>query len=142
MRFQNTGTDTAFTVVLRDTLPPQLDIRSIEPGASSHLYTWNLEVKGVLTFTFNNIRLLDSFRNEPKSHGFVKFRIKQKNDLSFGTKIENQAGIYFDFNAPVITNRTLHTVGKDILAIVERIYDDKVQIKVFPNPFLTPPLLK
>ena len=138
IRFQNTGNDTAFTVVLRDTLPTQLDGTSIEPGASSHPYTWNLEGKGVLTFAFDNIRLLDSFRNEPKSHGFVKFRIKQKKDLPIGTKIENQAAIYFDFNAPVITNRTLHTIAKDLLlltATVDHLADNKIRIKVFPNPF-------
>ena len=137
IRFQNTGTDTAFQVVLRDTLPSQLDLTSIEPGASSHPYTWDLTGKGVLIFNFDNIRLMDSFRNEPASHGFVKFRIKQKKDLPIGTKIENSAGIYFDFNAPVITNRTLHTVGKDVLltATVEHIFDERVKIEVFPNPF-------
>ena len=137
IRFQNTGTDTAFQVVLRDTLPSQLDLTSIEPGASSHPYTWDLTGKGVLIFNFDNIRLMDSFRNEPASHGFVKFRIKQKKDLPIGTKIENSAGIYFDFNAPVITNRTLHTIGKDVLltATVERIFDERVKIEVFPNPF-------
>ena len=87
IRFQNTGTDTAFIVILRDTLPPQLDIASLEMNTASHPYTWNLEGKGILSFTFDNIRLLDSFRNEPKSHGFVKFRIKQKKDLPIGTKI-------------------------------------------------------
>ena len=94
--------------------------------------------KGVLVFNFDNIRLLDSFRNEQASHGFVKFRIKQKKDLPIGTKIENSAGIYFDFNAPVITNRTLHTVGKDVLltATIDRIFDEKVKIKASPNPFL------
>lgn len=137
IRFQNTGTDTAFQVVLRDTLPSQLDLTSIEPGASSHPYTWDLTGKGVLIFNFDNIQLMDSFRNEPASHGFVKFRIKQKKDLPIGTKIENSAGIYFDFNAPVITNRTLHTIGKDFLltATVERVFDEKVKIEVFPNPF-------
>ena len=137
IRFQNTGTDTAFQVVLRDTLPSQLDLTSIEPGASSHPYTWDLTGKGILIFNFDNIRLMDSFRNEPASHGFVKFRIKQKKDLPIGTKIENSAGIYFDFNAPVITNRTLHTIGKDVLltATVEQIFDEKVKIEVFPNPF-------
>ena len=137
LRFQNTGNDTAFSVVLRDTLPPQLDISSIETGASSHPYMWNLEGKGVLSFTFNNIRLLDSFTNEPKSHGFVKFRIKQKKDLPIGTKIENQAGIYFDYNTPVMTNRTFHIIAKDLLltATVDYLADNKIRIRVFPNPF-------
>ncbi|MBL7817611.1 MAG: T9SS type A sorting domain-containing protein [Saprospiraceae bacterium] len=137
IRFQNTGTDTAFQVVLRDTLPSQLDIGSIEPGASSHPYSWDLKGRGILIFNFDNIRLVDSFSNEPASHGFVKFRIRQKKDLPLGTLIENSAGIYFDYNAPIITRRTFHTVGKDILltATVDPIFNENVKIEVFPNPF-------
>ena len=41
--FQNTGTDTAYTVVIRDTLSPQLDLLSLRPGASSHPYRVQLE---------------------------------------------------------------------------------------------------
>ena len=40
IRFQNTGTDTAFTVVIRDTLSPFLDPSTVRPGAASHPYTW------------------------------------------------------------------------------------------------------
>ena len=36
IRFQNTGTDTAFTVVVVDTLAVELDIASLELGAASH----------------------------------------------------------------------------------------------------------
>jgi hypothetical protein len=67
----------------------------------------------------------------------VQYRIKQKKDLPFGTKIYNSAGIYFDFNDPIITNTTLHTVGtKDVIsAIVERNIEPYFPIKISPNPF-------
>ena len=134
--FQNTGNDTAFAVVLRDTLDAALDPTTIRTGASSHIYTWTLSGKNVLTFQFDNINLLDSFRNEAKSHGFVKFRIAQKKDLPIGTRIENKAAIYFDFNAPIVTNKTFHTIGKDFLsATIEQEFFDKVKISVAPNPF-------
>ncbi len=137
IRFQNTGTDTAFTVVIRDTISEKLDISSIEFGASSHAYEPEIYGKGILKFTFNNILLVDSFKNEPKSHGFVKYRIKQQKDLAFGTKIYNSAGIYFDFNQPIITNKTLHTVGgKDIIsATIEKNFAPNFPIKISPNPF-------
>ncbi|MBK6994738.1 MAG: DUF11 domain-containing protein [Lewinellaceae bacterium] len=67
IRFQNTGTDTAFTVVIRDTLSAFLDPISIRAGASSHAYTWSLSGQGVIHFTFNNIMLPDSNVNEPAS---------------------------------------------------------------------------
>ena len=110
IRFQNTGTDTAFKVVLRDTLSEFLDPASVVPGASSHPYTWELRNNGALKFTFNDILLVDSNANEPASHGFVKFKIKQQPGNLPGTVIYNQAAIYFDFNAPVITNQTDHKI--------------------------------
>jgi uncharacterized repeat protein (TIGR01451 family) len=137
IRFQNTGTDTAFTVVIRDTISDKLDISSIEFETSSHKYEAEIYGKGILKFTFNNINLVDSFKNEPKSHGFVQYRIKQKKDLAWGSKIYNSAGIYFDFNDPVLTNQTLHTVGarEIISAVVERTIEPNFPVKISPNPF-------
>ena len=57
IRFQNTGTDTAFRVVILDTLAKALDPASITPGPASHPYSWRLEDEGVLRFTFNPIAL-------------------------------------------------------------------------------------
>ncbi len=137
IRFQNTGNDTAFTVVLRDTLSDFLDIPSLKIGASSHQYTWSIEGKNVLVFRFDNIKLVDSFRNEAASHGFVTFKINQKKDVVLGSKINNLADIYFDYNAPIRTNKTLHTVGKDFVISALHIISaaPNVQINVFPNPF-------
>ncbi|PIX33224.1 MAG: T9SS C-terminal target domain-containing protein, partial [Bacteroidetes bacterium CG_4_8_14_3_um_filter_31_14] len=42
IRFQNTGTDTAFTVVVRDTLNMNLDIFSVVPGVASHSYNFQM----------------------------------------------------------------------------------------------------
>ncbi|MEM1121523.1 MAG: hypothetical protein AAGJ18_13825, partial [Bacteroidota bacterium] len=42
IRFQNTGTDTAFNVVILDTLSNLLDASSVLPGASSHDYQFQL----------------------------------------------------------------------------------------------------
>lgn len=135
IRFQNTGTDTAFTIAIRDTIDPSLDILSIEWGASSHKYVPEIYGKNIVKFTFDNILLVDSFRNEPKSNGYVKFRIKQKKDVAFGTKIQNSAGIYFDFNDPVLTNKTLHTITKSIVSALPYTPTASYEtVKVFPNP--------
>jgi hypothetical protein len=114
IRFQNTGTDTAFTIVVRDTLTDLLDIASMRLGASSHPFTFNLKEGGIAEFLFKDILLPDSNVNEIASHGFLKFQISQQNNLQVGTKIRNHAGIYFDFNEPVITNTTLHTIRTDL----------------------------
>jgi hypothetical protein len=67
IRFQNTGNDTAFTVVLRDDLSPFLDITTLRPGASSHPYTLDIVSGRTLKFTFDNILLPDSTTNEAAS---------------------------------------------------------------------------
>ncbi|MBK8497767.1 MAG: T9SS type A sorting domain-containing protein [Flavobacteriales bacterium] len=103
IRFQNTGTDTAFHVVITDTLPAYLDPATLIIGAASHNFTWELRDAGTLKFYFPNILLPDSNVNEPHSHGFVGFRIRPSQPLVPGTTIENIANIYFDFNPPVIT---------------------------------------
>ena len=103
IQFQNTGTDTAFTVVVRDTLPLDLDTRTFQVGASSHPYTYSLTGNGILAFTFDNILLPDSNTNEALSHGLISFRIKPIEPAVPGTVITNVADIFFDFNAPVRT---------------------------------------
>lgn len=144
IRFQNTGTDTAFTVVIRDTLDAHLDAASVRPGASSHPYAFEVYGNGILEFTFRDILLPDSTANEPASHGFVKFRVAQKPDLEQGAAIYNSAGIYFDFNAPVITNETWHTIGKDFIQIVDvdDVLGPEVKTTIAPNPFTEEALIK
>lgn len=115
IRFQNTGTDTAFTVVIRDTLSPWLDITTLRAGPSSHDYRLDIAGERTLTFTFDNILLPDSTANLEASQGYVDFFIRIAEDAPIDTRIENSAGIYFDFNEPVITNTVFHTVGTDFI---------------------------
>ena len=137
IRFQNTGTDTAFLVVIKDQLSEFLDIASVRPGASSHAYEYSVSGNGLMSFTFNNIMLPDSNVNEPASNGFIKFKVSQKYNLDLETQIHNEATIYFDFNAPVITNETLHTIGEDfvIVSIENPLKKSLAQVKAHPNPF-------
>ena len=71
IRFQNTGNDTAFTVVLRDTLDKHLDWTTFKPILASHPYETFLYKDGAVEFSFKEILLPDSTTNEPLSHGFV-----------------------------------------------------------------------
>jgi uncharacterized repeat protein (TIGR01451 family) len=129
IRFQNTGTDTAFTVVIADTLANNLQANTLEIITASH--SVNTELKGnIIYFKFNNILLPDSNINEPRSHGFVSFRIKPKTNLVLGNTIQNKAAIYFDFNAPIITNTVVTTVAIPT-GIAEKITN---RLEVFPNP--------
>ncbi len=123
IRFQNTGTDTAYTVVIIDTLSEHLDISTLQQGAASHVYGLHVRGKGrpILEWTFRNINLPDSTRNQLASNGFVSFSIKPKTGLAEKTLIENYADIYFDYNDPIRTNTTfniLYDVPKEIVSFV------------------------
>jgi uncharacterized repeat protein (TIGR01451 family) len=136
IRFQNTGTDTAFTVRVVDTLSQWLDHTSIRPGASSHAYTFDLSGTGIATFLFENILLPDSNVNQVASNGFVKFSIRQRADVPLETDIFNSAAIYFDFNEPVITNQVAHRIGENFISVgLWQPVQPSYAVNVSPNPF-------
>lgn len=142
IRFQNTGTDTAFRVLIIDTLSQHLDPSTIQMQVSSHGYTWELSSQGVLKVIYNNIMLPDSNVNELASHGFIEFTIHQKENLPIGTVINNKAEIYFDFNYPIITNQTYHTIEDNFVTIILNTntptdFKKSLEIMLHPNPFHT-----
>ena len=104
IRFQNTGTDTAFTVVVRDTLDSRLQWNTLEMVAASHTYKMNVANGNQITWTFDNIKLVDSVRNEPLSHGYIVFTLLPKTSIPLNDVISNRAAIYFDYNLPIFTN--------------------------------------
>lgn len=135
IRFQNTGTDTAFTVVIRDTIGEALDLKTFRIGAASHPFLVEMDTNRVLTFTFDNILLPDSTTNPTGSQGGVTFTIDHDSSLEPGDLIENQAAIYFDFNEPIITNVSTHMIEmKGLPTSLRPILAQRIPLKVFPNP--------
>ena len=130
VRFQNTGSAAAETVVIRDTLDDDLFIPSLEILGASHAFTPSFGGGRELIFTFDNINLPDSTTDLPGSQGFISFRLKPNNDIIVGDLLENTAGIYFDFNPPIITNTTSHVVdfSTQVVAL------DAQRMQVWPNP--------
>ena len=104
IRFQNTGTDTAFNVIVRDTLESRLDWSTLQMVTASHPYQLTIDDNNRLSWLFPNILLADSNINEPASHGYIAYRIRPKATVMMGDTIRNTAAIYFDFNPPVATN--------------------------------------
>lgn len=130
IRFQNTGTDPAFTVVITDTLSAELDMSSFQPGVCSHPCTVDFKAGRVVEWTFNDILLPDSNVNEAASHGLTSFRIKLNEPVLPGTVIENTANIYFDFNEPVITEPSV-LVAEFSTEVQE---NGKEGLRLHPNP--------
>lgn len=131
IQFQNTGTDTAFLVVIRDELSPLLDISTLQITGASHNYSIHFKDR-TLVATFNNIMLPDSSTNKIASEGFIKFSIRLISQPPIGAQLLNKAAIYFDLNDPIITNETHYTIGVPDLTLTYNI--DEKTINVFPNP--------
>ena len=110
IRFQNTGTDTAFNVQIQDQLSQFLDPSSLFVLGSSHMLT-NVSINsgGLANFQFDNILLPDSNVNFIESQGYVTYQIRPVSGLDHLDQIFNNAGIFFDLNPAVITNTTVNT---------------------------------
>ncbi len=132
IRFQNTGNFPASFINVIDTVPELLDIKTIEMLGASHPYVLEFPADNVLQWRFDDINLPDSTSDEPGSHGYVLFRMKTAIVDYKLDSILNRCGIYFDYNAPVITNYAKTIVSKEIIAIGS--LDEKMKLQAFPNP--------
>jgi hypothetical protein len=105
IRFMNTGTAPANTVILIDTLDASvLDLRTFQVIGHSHDMHWDISGPGKLTITYPDINLPDSSVSFLDSQGFFKFRIVMRDTVSNLTQSGSAAYIYFDNELPIQTN--------------------------------------
>ncbi len=131
IHFQNTGTAPAFNIRLRDTLDANLNINTFEIIGYSH--PANVTLNGnILTVRYNNIMLPDSTSDYNGSMGYFQYRLKPLPNLPNGTQIENTAYIYFDYNAPIITNTTQNNF--DLTVSQLEAVASKNEFVLYPNP--------
>jgi uncharacterized repeat protein (TIGR01451 family) len=130
IHFQNTGNAPAFNIRLEDNLDTKLDPETFQVINYSHFNLIDV-TSNHLTVRFPNIQLADSTSNPEGSKGFVQYRIKPKANWVTDT-IKNSAEIYFDYNAPIVTNTAksyfMTVMGiKDINNLTEA-------VGISPNP--------
>ena len=130
IRFQNTGTASVINVGIEDVLDAKLDWKTLQPLSSSHDYTVKVTNENKVEFIYENINLLAQSDDEELSQGYIAFRIKPKNDVVVGDIFEGEAAIYFDFNAPIITN----TISTEIVAPLSVGQFSNQSVRLFPNP--------
>ena len=128
IRFENTGSASAVNIVVKDVIDTtKYEISSLQPLDASHGYTTRIK-NNVVEFIFENINLpIDDANND----GYVAFKIKSKDNLVVGDKIENKAEIYFDYNFPIITEKE-STEVVNLLSVSD--YELDNSIGMFPNP--------
>jgi len=142
VRFQNTTSDTVRRVVIRDTLPPTLELGSLRLASASHPVRMEAYDRGLVKFIFENINLPPLDPAQPESStGFLKFKIAQRPDLPPGTEITNRASIYLGYEAPIRSIAKTHYVGgADLLDFAIVVSDrnaptSEAELRVYPNPF-------
>ncbi|WP_040491897.1 DUF7619 domain-containing protein [Xanthomarina gelatinilytica] len=129
IRFENTGTASAVNIVVKDDIDlAKYDVTTLIPLNGSHDFVTRIKEDNVVEFIFENINLpFDDANND----GYVLFKIKTLPSLVLGDTFSNDAEIYFDYNAPIITNDELTTVAEN-LSIEESIL--QTTVKIYPNP--------
>jgi uncharacterized repeat protein (TIGR01451 family) len=134
VEFQNTGNDTAYTVVVRDTLSQYVDATTFQYIASDHKAVIQL-MGNAMVFTFPRINLVDSATNPPLSTGWIQYKVKAKANLPLNTQVANTAYVYFDINPAVVTNTTINTVDTPTTPPLSiRTVSAANTIRLYPNP--------
>jgi uncharacterized repeat protein (TIGR01451 family) len=132
--FENTGNDTAHNIFILDTLSDNLDLRSLRiVTASANMNTSNWYdpfYHNIVKFEFPGINLLDSSHHD-QCDGMVIFNINTIAGMVPGTSFNNEAGIYFDDNAVVMTNEASTTVCGVLAA---NSLKTNTTVKLYPNP--------
>ena len=132
--FVNTGNGPAVNIYVLDTLSPNVDMSSLRIVMASNtmniFYTKDAAGDNIVKFDFPNINLLDSSHHDSCS-GALIFTINTKPDLALNATINNEAGIYFDVNPVVMTNKVMNLVGCP--SSIGTLNEDKT-VMLFPNP--------
>ncbi len=130
-RFENTGTYQSENVVVKVLVDTnKYDINSLQLLNTSHpSYT---RISGnTVEFIMQNINLAAATGTPPVGgHGDVLFKIRTKNDLVTNDTVLQKAGIYFDYNAPVVTNDAETTFTE----LSNPVFEFDNSVKVYPNP--------
>lgn len=131
IRFQNTGSDTAYKVTVVDTLDLTLPITRIVINSASHPYSLSVE-DNILIWEFDNILLPDSTTDLAGSQGYVRFSAGINSALGVGDTIENDAEIYFDYQNPIHTNfaktAIVQSIGQEETPL------QAISLEIYPNP--------
>lgn len=130
IRFENLGTAEATFVRVKDVIDTlKFDINSFAILNSSHPCECSITEGNVIEFLFNYINLSNQ---HGVNDGFISFKIRTFANLQLNDIFLNKALIYFDYNAPVITNEC-----ETIILLNVNAEDNKLpgsDIRIFPNP--------
>lgn len=131
VNFENTGTASAVNVVVKVEIDEtKYDLHSLQVMSTSHP-SRSLIKGNVAEFIFQNIDLAEAAGNPPVGgHGNILFKIRTLESLVTGDQVKKTANIFFDYNAPIVTNDAITTFN--VLSNPHITPD--TSIKLYPNP--------
>lgn len=130
INFENTGNAEAENIVVKVVIDQtRYDINSLQLLNTSHPGR-TLIHGNVAEFIFPGINLGAAGDPPVNGHGNVLFKIKTVTTLVAGDTASKKANIYFDYNAPIETNRALTTFA----ALSKPEFETDPTIIVYPNP--------
>lgn len=131
VNFENTGTASAVNIVVRvEVDESQYDLHSLQVLNTSH--NSRTVIRGnIVEFMFEDIQLEASAGDPPVGgHGNVLFKIRSNDGLDQGDVVTKQADIYFDYNAPIVTNEAetvFESLGNPDVSVDQ-------SVTIYPNP--------
>lgn len=131
VNFENTGSASAVNVVVRTTVDEgQYDLHSLQVLRTSHQASTRI-YDNVVEFLFKDIEL-DAAAGDPAvgGHGNVLFKIRTDGGLNPDDFVTKQADIFFDYNAPIVTNE----VSTVFQSLGVPGFGTDPGISVYPNP--------
>jgi Leucine-rich repeat (LRR) protein len=124
INFENLGSATANNIVLQmDVNEEQFEIDSLQMLNTSHS-TYTRITNNIVEFVFENITLASG------GHGNILLKIRTKSNLLNGAIVNNRAGIFFDYNAPIDTGFENTTFQ----ALSNSGFTKDNSISIYPNP--------
>ena len=132
--FENTGVANAIDVVVRDVLPAELQLSSVQVLASSFPYNVRINYPRELQFDFNGINLTPVLSDPANSRGYIIFRATPIPSTPVGTLISNSARIYFDNNLPILTPSAEVLIVSSTTGIADWMTSASPALHIAPNP--------
>lgn len=137
VNFENTGTAAAETVIVKIVVDQsKYNINSLQLLDTSHQAQTFIH-GNVVEFVFSNINLgapvtTNLTAKDPPvgGHGSILFKIQTAEDLLTNDKVEKQADIFFDYNAPIETNKA-ETIFK---SLGTKDFETDKSVTLYPNP--------
>lgn len=96
--FENISTELATSLIIVDTLSPNLNMESFELGAASHSFDFAILDDHVICWIFHDINLVAPNKNGERNSGFIKYHIDNISEIPGLGAISNHSSLHFNYS--------------------------------------------